>query len=83
MTHAMDNTIMIKEYQIVTSSEHWNVQSAVNALIAQGYQPYGNLVTVTILQTAGFTTTMFYQPMVKHETVGPNARGGQDLLLRE
>jgi hypothetical protein len=54
----------VKRYHLVSAAEPEQLQHEVSKLIAEGWQPFGQMV---VTQATADTGPRFYQPMVQFE----------------
>lgn len=56
------------EYRIVESDEPIKVTEGVNAMIKEGFKPFGDLVIGSCLGSLGIIIWSYCQPMIKKES---------------
>jgi uncharacterized protein DUF1737 len=56
--------VRIKRYHLASAADPEKLQNDVNKLIAEGWQPVGQIVVV---QPSSGTEARFFQTMVQHE----------------
>jgi len=54
----------IKRYYLVSGSDPQTLQNEINKLLADGWQPFGQMV---VIEPSNDSTNRLFQPMVQYE----------------